>query len=121
MIIKYVGQKPKMTVNLPIGSGRMKSTSKVHFSPGATYDFSTDEGQKLLNLDYEIISFNDMRDDILAKTEQVTQLPDGKYRYQFNFVEVKNGKEEEKEETSVLVKKKGRPFKKVADDHIDNI
>lgn len=92
MIIKYIRNKPKLSINTPVGSGNKKATGKIHFVPGATHVFSDEEGSLLLKLD------------------------------NVNFKEIDYVDEEEKKEENVVLapKPRGRP-KRVIDDNIDNI
>ena len=94
MQIKYVQNKAKMVLTLPLLAGPKKVKSKITFTPNSICELSDEEGKKLLELD------------------------------SFNFQEVKNEKEKEKIETSLLElseepKKRGRP-KKIDDDSINS-
>lgn len=79
MVIQYIRNKEKLTINLPVGSGNKKLISKIHFTPNSTYAFSDEEGEKLLSLD------------------------------KYNFRRVNGKEKEEEETSVLEPKKRGRP------------
>jgi len=118
MLLKYVGNKKKLTLGRPFGKETKRCKDKVEFSPGDIKEFSEEEGKLLLELDAEIVPGNEIT--VKQLEAGAKKQKNGSYICQrsFNLVEDQSEEEheeeiqEEAEEENVpVLKKRGRPKK----------
>lgn len=111
MKLKYVGTSKKMTIGFPLQSVKAKIKSQVVFLPGVEVELSDEDGQKLLNLDAEILQPSELSpymNDLIG-TPRLQRQKNGTYRFQKGFVnaeEVFEEKEHEKKDKKTKKKDK---------------
>lgn len=103
MKLKYVGTSKKMTIGFPLQAVKAKIKNQIVFLPGAEVELSDEDGQKLLDVDAEILKPSELSpymNDLIG-TPRLQRQKDGNYRFQKGFInaeEVIREKEFEKKD-----------------------